>query len=96
VVSANRPGRVIVNAGFKAFATDSGKPQPRRGAPADAIYLFKGDEHGAVEFSAAGPKLGSTIEFLTSHCDPTVNLYSAYHVVRGDEVVDLWPIRGRY
>ncbi len=45
---------------------------------------------------ATAPQLGSTIEFLTSHCDPTVNLYPAYHVVRGDQVIDLWQIRGRY
>ena len=96
VVSANRPGCVIVNAGWKAFATDSGKPQPLRGAPAGASYRFMGDEHGAVDFEGQGPVLGDTIEFLTSHCDPTVNLYPAFHVVRGEEVVDLWPIRARY
>ena len=36
-----------------------------------------------------------SIELLTSHCDPTVNLYSAYQIVRGDQVVDRsgrsWP-----
>jgi D-serine deaminase-like pyridoxal phosphate-dependent protein len=96
VVSANVPGRVIVNAGFKAFATDSGKPEPRRGAPAGATYRFMGDEHGAVEFTGQAPALGATIEFLTSHCDPTVNLHAAYQVVRGDGIVDVWPIRARY
>ena len=97
VVSANRPGRVIVNAGLKAFATDSGKPEPRRGAPRGATYRFMGDEHGAVDFEGAGgPVLGDTIEFLTSHCDPTVNLYPGLHVVKGEEVVDFWPIRARY
>jgi len=97
VVSANHPGRVTVNAGWKAFATDSGKPQPSRGAPAGATYRFMGDEHGIVEFGEGqAPALSATIEFLTPHCDPTVNLYSAYYVVRGDDVVDLWPIRARY
>jgi D-serine deaminase-like pyridoxal phosphate-dependent protein len=32
VVTSNRPNRVIVNAGWKAFATDSGNPVPVRGA----------------------------------------------------------------
>jgi 3-hydroxy-D-aspartate aldolase len=97
VVSANKPGRVIVNAGWKAFAADSGKPVPLRGAPAGATYRFMGDEHGALDFDVdEGPRLGATVEFLTSHCDPTVNLYSAFHVVSGDEVIDLWPIRSRY
>jgi len=98
VVSVNTPGRVAVNAGWKAFAADSGKPAALRGAPAGAEYRFMGDEHGALDFpaDAAKPRLGSTIEFLTSHCDPTVNLYGAFHVVRGEEVVDIWPIRARY
>jgi 3-hydroxy-D-aspartate aldolase len=98
VVSVNTPGRVVVNAGWKAFAADSGKPAALRGAPAGAEYRFMGDEHGALDFPAetAKPKLGSTIEFLTSHCDPTVNLYGKFHVVRGEEVVDIWPIRARY
>lgn len=96
VVSANQPGKVIVNAGWKAFAADSGKPVALRGAPAGATYRFMGDEHGAVEFSGESPPLGAPIEFLTSHCDPTVNLYSAFHVVRGEAVVDIWPIRARY
>ncbi len=96
VVSANRPGCVIVNAGWKAFATDSGKPRPLRGAPPGASYRFMGDEHGAVDFEGQGPALGDTIEFLTSHCDPTVNLYRAFNVVRGEEVVDQWPIQARY
>ena len=97
VVSANKPGRVLVNAGWKAFAADSGKPVALRGAPRGAVFRFMGDEHGALDFEGAdAPKLGTTIEFLTSHCDPTVNLYGAFHVVRGDEVVDIWPIRARY
>ena len=55
-----------------------------------------GDEHGALEFQGSSPPLGAIIEFLTSHCDPTVNLYSQIYVVRGNEVVDLWKIRSRY
>jgi D-serine deaminase-like pyridoxal phosphate-dependent protein len=96
VVTANRPGKVIVNAGLKAFATDSGLPVPVRGAPEDANYRFMGDEHGAIEFDGGpAPKLGATIELLTSHCDPTVNLFSRALIVSGDEVVDEWPILAR-
>ena len=96
VVTSNRPDRVIVNAGWKAFATDSGKPVPMRGAPAGATYRYMGDEHGAVEFeSGTPPAHGAVIELLTSHCDPTVNLHARYQVVRGEEVVDEWPILAR-
>jgi 3-hydroxy-D-aspartate aldolase len=97
VVTRNKPGRVVVNAGWKAFATDSGNPTALRGAPPGATFRFMGDEHGALDFEGIdGPELGSIIEFLTSHCDPTVNLYSNFHVVRGEEVIDVWPIRARY
>ena len=97
VVSINRPGRVIVNAGFKAFATDSGKPVALRGAPKGSSYRYMGDEHGALDFEDVnGPALGDTIEFLTSHCDPTVNLYEKFHVVKGEHVVDQWLVRARY
>lgn len=96
IVTDNRADRMIVNAGFKAFSTDSGKPVPMRGAPQTATYRFMGDEHGAIEFAAGTrPNLGPTIEFLTPHCDPTVNLHARYQVVHGDEVVDEWPIMAR-
>jgi 3-hydroxy-D-aspartate aldolase len=96
VVSANRPGRVIVNAGFKAFATDSGLPKPTKGAPINSTYRFMGDEHGAIDFEGAvSPPVGASIELLTSHCDPTVNLYSSFHLTRGDEIIDEWPIKAR-
>jgi len=96
VVSSTRPGRVIVNAGLKAFATDSGLPVASRGAPAGATYRYMGDEHGAVDFEGEASALGSMIEFVTSHCDPTVNLYPAFHVVRGSEIIDKWPVVARY
>jgi D-serine deaminase-like pyridoxal phosphate-dependent protein len=96
VVTANHPNKVIVNAGWKAFATDSGKPVPLRGAPAGATYRYMGDEHGAIEFERGpAPMLGAIIELLTSHCDPTVNLHARYQVVRGEAVVDEWPIAAR-
>jgi 3-hydroxy-D-aspartate aldolase len=96
VVSANRQGRVIVNSGFKAFATDSGLPKPMRGAPTNSTYRFMGDEHGAIDFEGSpNPPVGATIELLTSHCDPTVNLYSSFHLARGDEVINEWPIAAR-
>ena len=97
IVTANRRDRVIVNAGFKALATDSGKPTPMRGAAQGSTYRFMGDEHGAIDFDPAmpAPALGSVIELVTSHCDPTVNLHARYLVARGDEIIDEWPVTAR-
>ncbi len=96
VVSASHPGRVTVNAGYKALATDSGMPVPMRGAPPGSTYSFMGDEHGVITFTAGqAPALGATIELLTPHCDPTVNLHQRYLVARGEMIVDEWPIMAR-
>ena len=32
------------------------------------------------------------IEIVPSHNDTTINLHSEYYVMRGDEVVAIWPI----
>jgi D-serine deaminase-like pyridoxal phosphate-dependent protein len=97
VVSANAPGLVTVDGGLKSFATEAGPPEIVGGAPDGATYLFMGDEHGAVLLpdDAPRPRLGEMITLLTPHCDPTVNLYETYHVVRGDTLIDLWPVDAR-
>jgi D-serine deaminase-like pyridoxal phosphate-dependent protein len=32
------------------------------------------------------------IEIIPSHNDTTINLHSEYYVMRGDEVLAIWPI----
>ncbi|WP_088624493.1 DSD1 family PLP-dependent enzyme [Oceanicola sp. 22II-s10i] len=104
VVSANALGndlpQVIVNAGLKAFATDSGLPRLASGPeglnPSDTTYRYKGDEHGALMLPPGAPvRLGQILDFVPSHCDPTVNLYPRYHLMRGGEWTGHWPILGR-
>jgi D-serine deaminase-like pyridoxal phosphate-dependent protein len=93
VVSANTPGMVTLDAGFKAFATDGGRPFVLSGAPEAATYHFMGDEHGAL--AGVDLPLASMVSLGVSHCDPTVNLYDTYHVVRGDTLHALWPVAAR-
>lgn len=95
VVSANTPGLGTIDAGFKAMATDGGPPTVLSGAPTGAAFHFMGDEHGLVLFGETSPPVGERVTLAVPHCDPTVNLYDFYHVVRGDTLVDLWPIEGR-
>jgi len=96
VTSANHSGLVTVDAGLKHFAFDGGVPVLMRGAPAGAIYSYAGDEHGWITTPAAGDlKFGHMIEGMVPHCDPTVNLYNEYHCVRGDTLVDIWPVDAR-
>ncbi len=83
VVSAPAPGRVIMDAGHKALASDSGL------APCleleGTTHARASDEHGVLELSASSrrPEIGETLLFQPSHCDPTINLYDVYHGIRG-------------
>lgn len=97
VISANAPGFVTTDGGFKAFATDGGRVLPMRGAPEGSTYRYMGDEQGALipPEGVAPPGLGALIDCVVPHCDPTVNLYDHYHVVRGDTLIGLWPIGAR-
>ncbi len=97
VVSNNTPKLATTDAGFKSFSTDAEPPVLNDGAPEDAKYFFFGDEQGGILLSSANEKLalGTTLTAITPHCDPTVNLYDAYHVLDGDTLVDIWPIEAR-
>jgi D-serine deaminase-like pyridoxal phosphate-dependent protein len=97
VISANHPMLVTVDAGLKAFATEAGAPPILAGAPEGSAYHFMGDEHGAVvpPRGLAPPRLGERVTLAAPHCDPTVNLYEAYHVVRGDTLEAIWPVTAR-
>ncbi|WP_418125591.1 DSD1 family PLP-dependent enzyme [Variovorax sp. 160MFSha2.1] len=102
VVSTNAADWVTVDGGTKCFSTDSGVPLVAKGADAASRYAFFGDEHGKLmppagsqNSQAQRPALGSRVEFVTPHCDPTVNLHDAYHVVEGGTLVAIWPVDAR-
>lgn len=96
VISATVPGLVTTDAGFKSFASDADTPQIVSGAPEGADYFFFGDEQGGVFVPEQGTlPLGTRLSCIQPHCDPTVNLYDHYHCVRGDELVEIWPVTAR-
>lgn len=93
VVSANAKGMVTVDAGFKAFATEGAPPRPEA---VEAKYYFMGDEHGAIVGGGAeNLTVGDMVLLTVPHCDPTVDLYESYHLVRGDTLVEIWPVTAR-
>jgi 3-hydroxy-D-aspartate aldolase len=93
VVSANSPGLSTIDAGYKGLSTDGGSPVIAAGAPAAANFLFMGDEHGAL--IGASLPVGQRVTLVVPHCDPTVNLYDFYHVVRDNTLVEIWPVSAR-
>lgn len=95
IVSCNTPGMATVDAGFKALSTDGGTPVVMDGAPEGTGFIFMGDEHGGLLATDHAFKHGSMVTLQVPHCDPTVNLHDAYHVVDGDTVIDIWPVTAR-
>ncbi|PSJ38008.1 DSD1 family PLP-dependent enzyme [Allosphingosinicella deserti] len=97
VISANTPGRVTIDAGLKAMATDGGAARVLAGADPGSAFLFMGDEHGMLVTPEGGadPRLDDLVTLLPPHCDPTVNLYDQYAICRDDLVIDTWPVSAR-
>ncbi len=97
VVSANTRGIATIDAGYKAMATDGGPPVVLSGAPQGSNYIFMGDEHGLIVDPTQKHvwSIGDMVRLAVPHCDPTVNLYDAYHVVSGETLREIWPVSAR-
>ena len=94
-ISQPAEGRITVDAGYKAFATDHETPQLRD--IQGVSYRWAGDEHGVLEFKNPSRRveIGEKVLLIASHCDPTVNLYDHYYPYRDERVTELWPIAAR-
>lgn len=97
VISNRHAGFVTTDGGDKQLASKYGEP-PRimRGAPAGATYRALSDEHGRVDLpDGLTLPLDARVECVIPHCDPTVNLFDRLHVVRGEDLVAVWPVTAR-
>ncbi|MGJ7581807.1 DSD1 family PLP-dependent enzyme [Variovorax sp. RHLX14] len=96
VMSTAAGGHVVVDAGLKSLATDSGLPGIWQAA--HLRYDQANDEHGIVtgrDDAKPLPALGSRLHLVPGHCDPTFNLHDALVGFRGDTVESVWPIAAR-
>jgi D-serine deaminase-like pyridoxal phosphate-dependent protein len=89
VISVSADGYAVADAGLKALGMDHGNPTIE-----DAKVWFCSDEH--ITFSMRGgaplPSVGDRIRVLPAHVDPTVAYHDRFVLVRGDEVLDEWPV----
>jgi D-serine deaminase-like pyridoxal phosphate-dependent protein len=94
-VMSMRGDRATLDAGLKAFSTDSGPAQPTFGG----WHLRSvSDEHSILtRVDDSGPEiqLGAKALLLPGHCDPTVNLHDWIVAVRRGRVEDVWRIDAR-
>jgi D-serine deaminase-like pyridoxal phosphate-dependent protein len=99
VISAAQPGFAITDAGVKELDQVFGMQNPLilRGAPEGATYSLAGDDMGRIEFARPGDRLevGDVVEVLPPHCYQTLFFFSHFHVVRGDALIDIWPVVAR-
>ncbi len=80
------PGWAVADVGLKALGMDHGNPT----VPGGQVW-FCSDEH--LTFAPDGPlAVGDRVRVLPAHVDPTVALHERMHLVRGDEVLDVWPV----
>jgi D-serine deaminase-like pyridoxal phosphate-dependent protein len=93
-VMSVRGERATLDAGLKAFSTDSGLP-----APAFAGWQITNvsDEHAVLHRTGDGRALalGDKVMIIPSHCDPTVNLHDWFVAVRRGTVEAVWPVEAR-
>lgn len=96
VISDAQRGFVITDAGAKQVdgIFTPLTPLVYRGAPRDSTYAIVGDDMGrlTVPPPAAAVRVGHALELIPPHCYQTVIMYPYYHCVRGDALVDIWPI----
>ena len=81
----------VVDCGLKSLGMDHGNPT----IPGWNVF-FCSDEHTTFKPDAGGdqglPSVGDRLGVLPAHVDPTVAYHERLHLVRGDEVIDVWDV----
>lgn len=91
VISTNRSGWAVVDAGLKAFGMDHGPP-----TWPDGDLFFCSDEHTTLLDPDGSLKVGDRVRLLPGHLDPTVARHEQYWVLDGDKILDRWAIDLRH
>ena len=105
VASVQRTGRAITDAGTKAMSSDtiaaagsvglacdlSGTPLP------DVTFAEANEEHGFLLGDGASRlRVGDLVRLVPNHACGTTNMWSHVYAIRGDEILDDWPISARH
>jgi D-serine deaminase-like pyridoxal phosphate-dependent protein len=89
-VISRQSGQVIVDAGNKSVAD----PADVTVVGHDDLTVARFDEEHGIFAAPGGSQLrvGDAVALVPGYSPSTVNWYDAYHVVRDEVVVDIWPI----
>jgi D-serine deaminase-like pyridoxal phosphate-dependent protein len=76
----------VADVGLKALGMDHGNPRVEGGE-----VWFCSDEH--LTFAPSAPlRVGDRVRVVPAHVDPTMAKHETAWLVRGEEIVDRWPI----
>lgn len=96
VVSRPSPGRLCLDLGHKAVASENPHPRVIFFDLPDARAVVHSEEHLVVETSRADDfPVGSVLYGIPWHICPTVALYASLQVVRDRRVIETWEVTAR-
>jgi len=88
VISANTRGAAVADAGLKSFGMDHGEP-----SIIGQSMFFSSDEHATFFVDPDHPVgVGDRVRMIPAHVDPTIAYHERMWVLRGDDVLDEWPV----
>lgn len=98
VVSANEPGRVILDSGSKSIQSETIDGQFGYIAEYPTARIYKvNEEHGYVDFSAckSAPSVGDIVHIIPVHTCVVTNLHNQLYGLRGDNIEVVWEVAAR-
>jgi len=105
VVSVQRSGRAIIDAGIKAMSSDTIAAAGSVGVACDpavrpvpgVVFAEANEEHGFLTGGgAAALSVGDLVRVVPNHACGTTNMWSHVVAARGDLLLGDWPICARY
>ncbi|GAA3299160.1 alanine racemase [Dactylosporangium vinaceum] len=99
VVSVQRAGRPIIDAGIKAMSSDTIAAAGSVGLVdrPGVAFVDANEEHGFLADAGDRPLVvGDLVRIIPNHACGTTNMWSHLYAVRGDQVVERWEISARY
>jgi D-serine deaminase-like pyridoxal phosphate-dependent protein len=93
VISSPTRNRCVVDAGSKAFVHDHGKfPKVLGDAKGTSISIH--EEHLTLRTESKF-RIGDKVQFIAYHACTATNMFEQIHVVKGNEVIEMWPVAAR-
>ncbi|HPT26552.1 MAG TPA: alanine racemase [Bryobacteraceae bacterium] len=93
--------RMMIDGGSKTFSSDKlstgGSGFGEIVEAPGALFHKMNEEHGYVDISQAGRRfaVGDRVRVLMNHVCTAVNMQERIYGVRGEDVLEIWPVAGR-